>query len=304
MGRPVITVQLVGGLGNQLFGYFAARHFESTLGIDSSYETSKIRGTLNAHGVQIDSLNLPGVFVDHSQSLGKFPFALAEAVYAIAARSPFFSRIVPRRFRSYTSKVIGYDSEFTPKPESLFVRGYFQSWRYSQHLTPDQIQKIDIRNPSEWYTETLAKVREVKPIVIHVRRGDYMNSAEEWGLLGPDYYRPALASLVSMVGSRPVWIFSDDIAAAKLMLADVAPSGSEFVEPPAHTNPAESLLLMTHATGIVIANSTFSWWAARLGKNNGPVIAPSPWFRAIKEPADLLPPQWQRIQSHWTHSGK
>jgi hypothetical protein len=54
---------------------------------------------------------------------------------------------------------------------------------------------------------------------------------------------------------------------------------------------------MSRCSHCVIANSTFSWWAAWLGpaQNNGIVIAPSRWFAQAPEPANLIPPNWLRL---------
>jgi hypothetical protein len=55
----------------------------------------------------------------------------------------------------------------------------------------------------------------------------------------------------------------------------------------------ETLEVMTHGSGFVIANSSFSWWGATLRqKVEAPVCAPAPWFRNIVEPLDIRPENW------------
>jgi hypothetical protein len=59
----------------------------------------------------------------------------------------------------------------------------------------------------------------------------------------------------------------------------------------------KDLYLMSLCQHHIIANSTFSWWAAWLGGYPGKkVIAPRKW-RALKEIAtpDLFPDSWQLI---------
>ena len=75
--------------------------------------------------------------------------------------------------------------------------------------------------------------------------------------------------------------------------------GAKIIIPPENVSDAEILILMSHASRVVIANSTFSWWAARINAENKTVIAPSTWFRGMLAPKDLMPPEWTTIPSQW-----
>ena len=58
LNSPYFTLHLRGGIGNQLFQYSAGLHFALTHGVSVRFNDAGI-----AHGVSIQSLGLPGVFV-------------------------------------------------------------------------------------------------------------------------------------------------------------------------------------------------------------------------------------------------
>jgi hypothetical protein len=98
---------------------------------------------------------------------------------------------------------------------------------------------------------------------------------------------------------RPSSCFSDDIIAAKELLRNLEISiPIQFAEPQ-DNNPEESLMLMSRSTVLIMANSSFSWWAAQLGNRSKFVVCPSKWFRNMLEPYDLIPPNWHREESNW-----
>jgi len=65
-------------------------------------------------------------------------------------------------------------------------------------------------------------------------------------------------------------------------------------------SPTATLQAMRFGRGYIIANSTFSWWGAYLSMTeNAPVYAPSPWFKGMRSPEDLLPPHWKIVDSNF-----
>jgi hypothetical protein len=100
-------------------------------------------------------------------------------------------------------------------------------------------------------------------------------------------------------GNRNFWIFSDDIADSQKLLDGLIPKNSNWVSPPNGSDPAESLVLMSLPKVIIIANSSFSWWAAKTGMEKELVIAPNPWFKSLESPSYLIPNSWKQVKSSW-----
>ena len=95
-----------------------------------------------------------------------------------------------------------------------------------------------------------------------------------------------------------MWIFSDDSTAAEALGTEL---NREFVVVGSDQDSTdfETLILMSKANAIIMANSTFSWWASFLASENTTVITPTKWFKGAEDPIDLSPPHWIRVMSTW-----
>lgn len=104
-------------------------------------------------------------------------------------------------------------------------------------------------------------------IAIHVRRGDYVNNAFYVDLTKTGYYTDA----INLFPFEKFLIFSDDIEWCKSFFSGINADYSE-----GHT-PEEDLKLMAGCKGLIMANSSLSWWGAFLGPTKQ-VIYPKEWF--------------------------
>ncbi len=282
-----IKVSLVGGLGNQLFCFFAGYFVSARTGIPLTLDVSDILNKKSAHNVSIESFKLPGKFVYKKESgVGYLYRRLAKRV----------KRFLGINFQhSYFSDVVGYDPNLEFITHGLKLNGYFQTYRYYQPFS-DLFRYMELREPSSRYLQVKNQITANPSTVIHVRRGDYVNLSEKFGLLGKEYYRESFNKVSNLNPHQNVYVFSDDVNIAKELLIDIVPSNTWWED--GKLNSAECLSLMTLADSIVIANSTFSWWGAMLGGEKI-VIAPTKWFRNQEDPTDLYPPNWLTVTSSW-----
>lgn len=120
---------------------------------------------------------------------------------------------------------------------------------------------------------------------IHVRRGDYVGHDFYVDLMENGYYQLAMNEFPD---SKFV-VFSDDIAWCKQqgIFKDC-----EF----SHGTEIEDMNNMASCTGHIIANSSFSWWAAFIAPYTRKVVAPSVqnWYRDGIE-RTVCPSNWVRI---------
>jgi len=109
-------------------------------------------------------------------------------------------------------------------------------------------------------------------------------------------YRRAIREVAAAHGRLSIFIFSDDIRWAHQNAGVFETEGCN-VNVIDDEDPLRSFYLMTLCNHFIIANSTFSWWAAWLAKYSvKTVCVPSAWNRGERRPPrDLFPPAWKIV---------
>jgi hypothetical protein len=287
MPKP-ITARLIAGLGNQLFGYYAGAALAAHHGVELRLDTSWTRHGITDHGVEILALDLPGTWLPNDSLRARLsaPGTIPGRAVAKAFRG------IPRLGKPlhiYEARVVGHDPALLEQPPGTRLRGYFQSWQTVAYaVNAGYPRRPDLRRPSAWLNDMIHRAAREQPIAVHVRRGDYAK-VDEFGLLGPNYYEPAIATFREQGITGPLWLFSDEPDIARSALGQYA-TEAEIVASP--DGPATEMLAMSYAAANVIANSTFSWWGAWMGEPGRPVVAPDPWFATGPTIDGLLPPAW------------
>jgi hypothetical protein len=117
------------------------------------------------------------------------------------------------------------------------------------------------------------------------------------GILPFEYYSKGLSKLIDELPNSEIWLFSNDLEKAKAIFSQWQGKAIRFIEDDWNSTVA-TFEAMRLGHGYLIANSTFSYWAALLSKFPNPVvIAPSPWFLHSTGPREILPSNWKVIDS-------
>jgi hypothetical protein len=267
----LIVVRILGGLGNQFFQYATARALADAAGVPLY---------LDCRGFSDYALR--------DFTLGKYAIRADIANAAVLRRFPEWQRKLGRRLpwragrhgRWVFEKDMRYLPDLTAQRGELYLDGYFQ-WEpyfrgHADAIRTDLTLKTGVTPETR---EMEAGMLASPTVAIHVRRGDYVNNAINQRIFGScseQYYRQALAAVRQRAGEvRPV-VFSDDAGFARRMFADI--KDALFISGD-RRDPTEDLYLMSACHHHIIANSSFSWWGAWLGKKPGQVVvAPKPWF--------------------------
>ena len=273
-------MELVGGLGNQFFGYFAGMAHSLTFKKKILFNLQNTNESLNSLET-INSLELPGNFTELS-----------------VARS-FTSKFLPN---FYVSPELGFDITILTNKKLKVICGYYQTFKYYEifkQYFPEWEPKL--KNESEYFKRVTKIVREENPFSIHLRRGDYRKLRDSFGLLSFNYYLDAVKSATQEFGESSILVFGDDHQENNLLKEELIRHGfrASVIHPPVSSPPMESLILMSMCRLNIIGNSTFGWWGARFNPNPLAVYIPSPWFKTLNEPRDLFPANWNASISSW-----
>lgn len=287
-----INIKLVGGIGNQLFGYFAGSYLAKFHNTNLILDVSDIRSGIGKHDVSIEKFNLPGKFIGM-----KFRSPLLHRINnkLIRLTSPF--RL---NSRHYYSPAVGFDENLTSVIPGKKIHGYFQTYKYFAK-SEIKIDEKHLLNPSSWFINKLEEISDSNGVALHVRRGDYVDHGNLYGLLSIDYYMEAIQLMESLINFEYIWVFSDDIDQAKELFSGIINKKFIWVDPEESSEATESLILLSKFKGIITANSTFSWWAAAISSPETIVCCPKKWYQGMQDPEFLLPPNWKKVTSHWAN---
>jgi Glycosyl transferase family 11 len=287
-----VLIRLAGGLGNQLFqcanglALCAARNARLLLDT-TSYRRDKLR-TYGLQPFAVTPRFVPRPFVPVLAALDR--------------------RFLGRILRSAASVIgwdcvrdrcQGYDPAAFPPRGNLLLEGYWQSEKYFAGVADKVRAAYAFRDPPDEVSAAwLARIASGPSVAVHVRRGDYVTNPQQnaiYGTCGPDYYRAGADVLRRTAPDAKFFLFSDDPDWAEQHLS--WPGPAEVVRHNLGRRDADDLRLMAACDHFLIANSSFSWWGAWLGRNAAKVVvAPRRWFvGGPYRDADLVPAEWLRI---------
>lgn len=292
----MIIVQIIGGLGNQMFQYAfglsLAKLMQTECKLDiTGFEKYKL------HQYSLQHLTLQPAI------------ASAEEIERLARRTTLDS-LVERleRFHllpySYLKKYLRergfpFDPNLFNLTGDHYLEGYWQTEKYYAGNENFIRQSMSIGTPPDQAnTAMLQKIDASEGVSIHIRHGDYVSNKKTQsvhGVMPLEYYQRGIAFLRERLQDPTFYVFSDDIPWAKENL----PSDIKLVF--ADQNDAsknyEDIRLMSHCKHHIIANSSFSWWGAWLNPNPDKiVIAPKQWFsNAPHDTRDLVPERWVKL---------
>jgi hypothetical protein len=298
----MIVVQLLGGLGNQMFQYALGRHLSVKLNTDLKLDTSILLDwSEGRHGVNrnydLDLFTMTPAIAEkqdidlyHTQLMSFPEKVIFKLKTAVKGRN-----VIRERFFHFDESVLDLKGDF-------YLEGTWQSYKYFQSIEDIIKKDFTFKHSIEGKgTDLLEKIKCTKSVCLNVRRTDFVSvssTTEILGFVGIDYYMNALELTKEKIGTDfNVFIFSDDIDWCKENFGFIEQPVSFVDHSYAGVKFSQYLQLMKYCKHYIIPNSTFAWWAAWLNNNQDKVvITPLQWMKDRNTiTVDLVPSDWYRI---------
>lgn len=146
------------------------------------------------------------------------------------------------------------------------------------------------------YEQTmLDKIVGSNSVSIHIRRGDFLGTTLD--ICTRDYYSCAIKIINSMTTNIEWFVFSDDCELAEIVLKQIDIKDAIYVKSDKE-HAYYDLMLMSQCKHNIISNSTFSFWASFLNKNEEKIVI-APRFCVKNEIGNYefsLPDNYIRIE--------
>ena len=296
----MVIIQVAGGLGNQLQQYALYRKFvrmgiEARLDI-SWFDDKKTEENIKEGNVTERKLEL--AYFDRLVYETCTEDEKTELIGNDKLTGKLRRKLLPftvhwfHESKMYHPEILSFDQ--------MYLSGYFACEKYYADILYDLREKIQFPKSDNPLNEQMAdKMRSCQSVSVHIRRGDYLkpeNAAMFGNICTDAYYERAMEVIKEAVPDAHFYLFSDDVSYVEKKY-----SGEEYtvVDINHGRDSFYDMWLMSQCKHNICANSTFSFWGARLNGNEDKImIRPTIHKNSqvfVKEEMESLWPGWRFI---------
>lgn len=272
----MITCQIMGGLGNQLFQIFATISHAINTNSKFIFLNSIAYGKRNSYWYTF---------------LYGLKFSLVQQL--------------PNKMKWLREKGFHYQSiPACNSNNDYLLCGYYQSEKYFKDnydtiykLLKLHIFKEEIQNKYDYNYNQL--------ISMHFRVGDYVKIQDCHPIMKYEYYHNCISYLIEKLQNDALQILyfceeESNVAVGNIiyMLKQSFPN-CNFIKASDELKDWEQMLMMSYCAHHIIANSSFSWWGAYFNPSKEKIVCyPEKWFGpklSMNNTIDLCPEEWNKI---------
>ncbi|HCY73564.1 MAG TPA: alpha-1,2-fucosyltransferase [Rikenellaceae bacterium] len=295
-------VNIMGGLGNQMFEYAFAISLQERFHEDVLIDTShyghlffkRYKGANLHNGFEIHNV-FPNASLKEAN-----PLQLMRVTWYMP--NYLLSRILRRLLPIRKNEIIQTSADYFSHHEEYYqIKGdaYYEGiWESAKNYIPirEKLQQVYAHgDPNEENARYIESMEAENSVGIHIRRGDYLFCPEFMGICDLNYYECAITEIQKYGQNYTYYIFSNDTRwCAEYIIPLCKNSKVVLVSNNTGKDSVWDMFLMTHCKNLIIANSSFSWWGAFLNKRGGTIIAPQKWVNRDAE-YDIWLDNWIRL---------
>ena len=294
----VKVIRLCGGLGNQLFEYALGLYVADITKDEVLFDTK----SFELAPFVTDQVHIRYVLDNFNAKIKEAPMSLMSDVMHIPFVKFGSNMEIPKGHICFLDPYGSFESvEKTVqdyKDKDVFFRHYATTEgyckKYRKILQKDLTLKEELSPENK---DMLAKIKSTNSVSVNIRRGDYLRYRMDIDII---YQQRAIEYIKEKVKDPHFFIFSNDPDWVKENLKIDSPT--TYVNINDTINGHFDFELIKNCKHNIIANSTFSWWAAWLNDNKEKIVcAPDPWIKALPSLngtyEHTIPEGWVRIKS-------
>lgn len=289
-----VIARILGGSGNQLFCYAAARRL--ALANDAELVLDDVTGFAwdfqYRRQYVLDRFNITARKATRAERLEPFGRYRRGAIKWLSRKKPFIERCYLEEERAgFDARLLNLDVRGT-----LYLDGYWQSEKYFKDVEGVIRNDLRIKPPEDTINNNISQnIRGCNAIALHVRWFDKLGAAEIHNM-SASYYNRAIALMEKKFKNPHYFVFSDDPVAAQAKLPFLEGRMTFVSHNRGSENAYADLWLMSLCKHFIVANSTFSWWGAWLSGSAAERLIIAPESIKLFNP-DILPQGWVSIRS-------
>lgn len=280
----MVIVKIKGGFGNQLFTYASAYAISQEL--QQNLIMDKVIYDLD----YFRKFELPSLSLKYDQML------ISKFVPNTKVKTLIYKVLRRLKLKGFTEvhekKEFSFDENIYNLSGDIYLDGYWQNYRYFHKYYKDLSEMFVPREtPRKEVTDYITSLRGVNSVAMHVRRGDY-KTFNGGKCLSLDYYIKAMEYFNS--NDVQFYVFTDDIDFCEKNLPNS--ENINYVSRSEKLTDIEEFFIMKECKNFIIANSSFSWWAAYLSEQKADSLIVAPVVDMWKR--DFYPDEWVALNTH------
>lgn len=313
----MIYLEMSGRLGNQLFRYSFAKRMAALCNEELIIDFKRVYEKGEKSDGWDNSLKLFNTkgYIEDNNSKRKNFFKNASifqlilyVVFKIISKILSKNKNILKKFQLKMQPIMNrnnlyflelgyynYDFKYLKKNKVKYICGCFECSKYFNDIENTIKEEITPKIKTNKNKELLDMINLTESVCISVRRGDFVTNEKNsklYNICDVKYFELAIKKIASLLDSPNFFIFSDDV---KWVKENINFFGHPVYSECGDDTLEEKLRLMSSCKNFIISNSTFSWWAQYLSKNeNKIVISPNKWYANDLE-SDLLEDTWIKI---------